>query len=504
MEPLLPIGIQLPERGRRTLLHDLHRQLRSAIVEGRLRPGLRLPSTRSIAEGYGVSRNTAVAAYDLLLSEGYIVARRGSGTEVAVTLPKAPSIPAIGKARSSRTQRVAPFWRSARTLSNESAPPAPRWAFRLGVPDAESFPTEIWRRLSIRESLSLRTTGSLEMDLQGRRALREAIARHVSFTRAVACVPEDIIVTAGAQQAFDLLARACVTPRRTCVALEDPGYPPLRTAFEAAGGKVVATPVDHDGLIVDKLPRDAHIVCVTPSHQFPLGCVLSTQRRAALLNFARTRNAVIIEDDYDGEFRYTDRPLDALQTLDRQESVFYVGTFSKSILPTLRLGYIVAPPWARPPLLAAKAVSGGPCCGLTQDILASLITGGHLARHVRKMQQVYRDRRQLLVDTLVRDLSRWLEPMPSAAGLHVAAALKVPLNDKAIEAAALREGIGVRALSAFSSRRSPPSGLAFGFGAIKDSDIAEGLAALSHVLASAMRANSHAGRHAAGHRSPAR
>jgi GntR family transcriptional regulator / MocR family aminotransferase len=488
MEPLLPIGIHLPERGRRTLLHDLHGQLRSAIVEGRLRPGLRLPSTRSIAETYGVSRNTAVAAYDLLLSEGYIVARRGSGTQVAVTLPKAPTAPMTGKARSSRVQRLVPFWRSARTLSSENAPPAPRWSFRLGVPDAESFPVEVWRRLSIRESRSMRTTEGLETDLQGRRALREAIARHVSFTRAVACAPEAIIVTAGAQQAFDLLARVLVMPRRTCVALEDPGYPPLRAAFEAACGKVVAIPVDHDGLVVDKLPRHTHIVCVTPSHQFPLGCVLSAQRRAALLDFAQTRNAVIIEDDYDGEFRYTDRPLDALQTVDRQESVFYVGTFSKSLLPTLRLGYIVAPPWARSALLAAKAVSEGSCCGLTQGVLASLITGGHLARHVRKMQQIYGQRRQVLIDTIQRDLSRWLEPIPSAAGLHVAAALKIPLSDEAIEAAALQQGIGVRALSAFSARRASRTGLAFGFGAIKEPGITEGLAVLRRVLSSASAA----------------
>ncbi len=333
----------------------------------------------------------------------------------------------------------------------------------------------------------MRTVEGLETDLQGLQALREAIARHVSFTRAVACVQEDIIVTAGAQQAFDLLARILVTPRRTCIALEDPGYPPLRAAFEAACGKVVAIPVDHDGLILDKVPCNADIVCVTPSHQFPLGCVLSAQRRAELLDFAQARNAVIIEDDYDGEFRYSDRPLDALQTLDRQESVFYVGTFSKSLLPTLRLGYIVAPPWARSPLLAAKAVSEGSCCGPTQGILASLITGGHLARHVRKMQQVYGHRRQVLIDTIHRDLSRWLEPIPSAAGLHVAAALKVPLSDKAIEAAALRQGIGVRALSAFSSRRSSPTGLAFGFGAIKASDIAQGLVTLSRVLATAIR-----------------
>jgi GntR family transcriptional regulator / MocR family aminotransferase len=486
MEPLLSIGIHL-SRATRTLLHDLHRQLRSAIVEGRLRPGLRLPSTRSIAATYGVSRNTAVAAYDLLLSEGYVVARRGSRTEVAAILPRAPTAQATRRSRSLRIQRVRPFWRSTGDVADAKNPLVPRWFFRLGVPDAEAFPVEVWRRLFIRESRSMRTAAGLATDLQGLPALREAIARHVSFTRAVSCAPENIIVTAGAQQAFDLLARMLVTPRRTCVALEDPGYAPLRAAFNAAGGKVMAVPVDHDGLVTSELPRNADIVCVTPSHQFPLGCVLSTQRRLELCDFARNRNAVIIEDDYDGEFRYTDRALDALQTLDRQESVFYVGTFSKSLLPTLRLGYIVTPPWARSPLLAVKAVSEGSCCGLNQAVLAALIAGGHLARHVRKMQRLYARRRQILLDLIQRDLSKWLEPIPSAAGLHIAAALRLPMSDTSIEVQSLRQGIGVRALSTFASRRSPSKGLVFGFGAINDADIAGGVGALRRLLTSSDR-----------------
>jgi GntR family transcriptional regulator/MocR family aminotransferase len=229
------------------------------------------------------------------------------------------------------------------------------------------------------------------------------------------------------------------------------------------------------------------IVCVTPSHQFPLGCVMSARRRAALLEFAQARGAVIIEDDYDGEFRFTDRPLDALQTLDRTESVFYVGTFSKCLLPTLRLGYVVAPPWARSSLIAAKVVSDGACCGLTQGAVATLIADGHLARHVRMMQHLYGQRRQTLLEILAREFSQWLAPIPSVAGLHISATLKRARSDKVIEAAALRDGIGVRALSAFCSHRSSLNGLVFGYGGISSPAIKEGLAGLRRVLSRASR-----------------
>ncbi len=210
---------------------------------------------------------------------------------------------------------------------------------------------------------TFRSTAHVETDVQGRLALREGIAQHVSFTRAVACTPEDIVVTAGARQAFELLARVLVTPRRTTVALEDPGYPPLRACFEAASAKVAAVPVDDEGLLVHRLPAQARIICVTPSHQFPLGCVLSARRRAALLEFARAHGAVVIEDDYDGEFRFEERPLDALQTLGPNlESVFYVGMISKTLMPALRcrLHRGAKRRRARPALIAAKSLPTDP------------------------------------------------------------------------------------------------------------------------------------------------
>src|SRR6185369_3292469 len=210
--------------------------------------------------------------------------------------------------------------------------------------------------------------------------------------------------------------------------------PPARFALSAAGARLAPVAVDSEGMVVSKLPRQARVVCVTPSHQFPLGCVLSTERRVALLELARSQGAVIIEDDYDGEFRFSGRPLDALQTLDRDECVFYVGTFSKSLFPAIRVGFIVAPSWARPALIAARQGSEGPHSVVAQESLADFINEGHLTRHVRKMRRVYAERRA----TLLEGLSQvpWLEPVPSVAGLHLAAFTRSGLDADALEARA--------------------------------------------------------------------
>jgi GntR family transcriptional regulator/MocR family aminotransferase len=379
MGPLMALPISLPQHGSRLLLRDLHRQLRAAITNGRLRPGARLPSTRALAANCGVSRNTAVAAYELLLSEGYVAARSGSGTRVADSLPLPPRTKAAASPPGN-DRRLNRVWRG-RTLAPPANPPAALpYCFQIGIPDPRSFPAAVWRRLSGRVLRSIRLQSPLAVDAQGQAPLRCEIARYVSFTRAVSCEADDVVVTAGAQQAFDLLARVLVTPGRTTVALEDPGYPPLRGSFLAAGAKVSAVPVDAEGLAVDRLPSQTRVICVTPSHQFPLGSVMSARRRGDLLDFAQARGAVVIEDDYDGEFRFGDRPLDALQTLDRAACVFYVGTFSKSLLPGIRLAYIVAPPWARPALVAAKALADGHCCTLIQDTLAALLAARAAAR----------------------------------------------------------------------------------------------------------------------------
>jgi GntR family transcriptional regulator/MocR family aminotransferase len=467
------------------LLISLRDQLRAAILDGRLKPGVRLPSTRALAEGLHIGRNTAVAAYELLLSEGYIVVRRGSGTAVAESLPERPK-PATGTTRRGLERRLNRYWRGRAPPQRENAIATPRFVFQVGVPDAANFPYDVWRRLGRRIERRLRGGFPLSSDPQGLPALREAIAQHVSFARAVACGAADIVVTAGARQAFDLLARVLTTSGRTTVAIEEPGYSPVREAFAAQGARIAPVPVDQEGLIVRNIPAEARVVCVTPSHQFPLGAVMSAPRRTSLLDLCSRRRAVIIEDDYDGEFRFADRPLDALQTLDRMRSVFYVGTFSKSLLPDLRLGYVVAPPWALGALVAAKQVADGQCCATTQATVALLIRDGHLARHIRKMQRIYRGRRDRLLEGLRSGFDRWLEVLPSVAGLHVAARLK-SLGEESVIARARDAGVGIGALRPYYAKKPTMRGLMFGFGNVDERAIDEGLELFRASIASRFR-----------------
>ena len=482
MEPVFGLPLSIPARNSGERLQALHGQLRAAILEGRLQPGLRLPSTRALADSCGVSRNTAMAAYDLLLSEGYINARQGAGTYVADVLPDLTSRRVSRERHSSSDRRLSAFWRQSAETLNPVRPGPLRFDFRLGVPDIGYFPMDVWRRLSSRALRAYAKTPLGYGDPHGRPALREAIARYVSFARAVACQADDITVTAGAQQAFDLLARILVTPDRTVVAVENPGYLPVRAVFAAAGAKIVPVPVDEEGLIVERLPAGAGVVCVTPSHQFPLGSAMSARRRAALLEFAHARGAVVIEDDYDAEFRFGGRSLDALQTLDRTESVFYVGTFSKSLFPALRLGFAVVPPWARQALGAAKRCADSHSAPLVQEALAAFITEGHLARHVRRMRRVYGARREALLSGLQSQFSRWLEPVPAVAGLHLAALAKGSVDIQALAESAAEREVGVYPVDRFRVGKGGTPGLVFGYGALDERGIVAGLARLRRVF----------------------
>jgi GntR family transcriptional regulator/MocR family aminotransferase len=266
------------------------------------------------------------------------------------------------------------------------------------------------------------------------------------------------------------------------VAVEDPGYPPMRVAFAAAGARIVPVGVDEEGLLVDSLPASLGVICVCPSHQFPLGITMSKRRRAALVDFARRHGSVIVEDDYDGEFRFGDNPLQSLRASDAADVVFYVGTFSKCMLPSLRLGFVVVPDWARRTLVAAKNCLDWHCSTPLQTGVSAFIAEGHLARHVRKMRQIYSRRRQLLYALLRRDFSDWLEPIPSLYGMHVAAWARDGVDlDAAVQALAGRS-VKIHTLGRYHLRQSPHSGLVFGYGAVDLPEIERGLAELQGVL----------------------
>jgi GntR family transcriptional regulator / MocR family aminotransferase len=486
MEPVFPFDIELPARGEGLRMQALHQQLRAAILDGRLAPGHALPSTRQAAAGLGLGRNTVVHAYDLLMAEGYVLQRPGAKAVVAELAAVRRSTKAARPIRTAATadSLINPMW-AAPALQREAPRQLPERCFRLGVPEHRLFPHETWRRLVARSLRDWSRRPFAYPPTQGVPALREAIAQHLAFARAVACVPDDVVVTSGAQQAFDLLARLLVMPGQTVVAVEEPGYPPLRAAFLAAGARLLPVPVDDEGMVVERLPPEAKLISVTPSHQSPTGVALSLRRRMALLAFAREHGAVVLEDDYDGEFRFGARPLDALQTLDRDGRVFYIGTFTKSLFPSLRKGFVVAPGWAREPLLRVKHCADSHCDTITQNALADFIRDGHLARHVRRMRPVYAERREALQAGLRKELADWLEPIPCEAGLHLAARVRDPRQGPAIVAAMRQHTPGAQAIAEYAMHpRQVPWALTFGYGVIDADQIGPALRRLRRAMPS--------------------
>lgn len=462
----MPFDLQLPPPRTAHLARALQRELRSAILGGRLADGFELPSSRTLAQALAIGRNTVIAAYERLVAEGH--ARALPGARLRVVGPRQ----APGSGRAARAQaptlrhldaRLAPAWRSAPpAVAASNVSPQ---AFRTGVPDHRHFDHATWRRLLARAQREAARQPFLYGPAQGLWALREAIGGHIAFTRAVACSADDLLVTAGAQQAFDLLARVLVTPGRTRVAVEDPGYPPARAAFLAAGARLVPVPVDDNGLRVDRVPDGVRVILVTPSHQWPTGAVMSGARRRALLQRARAIGAVVIEDDYDGEFLFGAQAPDALQTLDDDGRVFYVGTFSKCLFPTLRQGFLVAPPWALGALVEARHAADSHGDSVTQAALAAFIAEGHLARHIRRMRPIYAARHHALAAALQAHAGRWVRVLPGEAGLSLAVQLHDAAHQNALRAAAAEHLPGALPLAACTLGRRPRAGCLIGYGA---------------------------------------
>jgi GntR family transcriptional regulator/MocR family aminotransferase len=475
--------LHLRLEGSKDLSGQIHRQIRTAILDGRLERGSRLPPTRELARRLAVSRNTVGLAYGWLTSEGLLSGRAGAGSFVE-------AVPAPG-ARSRKAGEVAlplrEIWSRMHGPFDGLAPPKP-YDFRGGLPDVRLFPFDEWRRLAARELRASAHTVSYGATA-GHPKLRAAIARHVGVARGVLASAEDVFITHGAQQAIDFVGRLFIEPG-TRVAVEEPGYPIPRLLFESLGARIAAVRVDTEGMDVAALPDDTRLVYVTPSHQFPLGMPMSHARRAALLSWAERRNAVVIEDDYDSEFRFSGRPLETLQAMDRNGRVIYVGSFSKTMLPALRLGFLIAPASLHAALNAVSYVTQWHCQWPAQAALARFIEEGLLARHIRKMRREYTARHDRIADRLAGDFAEWLEVLPSIVGMHLCATLRRSSRrfERDVADRARQAGLGLHRLSSFYAGDSARPGLVLGYGAIPMSRIDEGLRRLRSCFIAAAQA----------------
>jgi GntR family transcriptional regulator/MocR family aminotransferase len=464
--------------GRNDLTGEIYRQLRRAILDGRLPPGGRLPPTRELARRLNVSRTTVEVAYDRLTGEGFITARVGSGTFVSEGIASRAGRP--GPAGGALRPR--PLWDDV-VVTTVFDKPA-EFDFRTGIPDATLFPYQSWRRLLVRQLRPAAVGDGSYGDPAGHPGLRLAIARHVGLARGVQAGAAEVVVTNGTQQAVDVVARVLLAPGDR-VAVESPGYGPPRRLMASLGAEVVGVPVDDQGLVVEAIPPRTRLVYVTPSHQFPLGMAMSLSRRLALLAWAERHDAAIVEDDYDSEFRYGGRPIEPLQTLDPSGRVIYVGSFSKTLLATLRLGFLVAPASLAAALRAAKYLADWHTPLPTQAAQADIIDQGLFARHLRRMRAVYQQRHQRIMELLDDRFADHLKPVPSAAGLHVAATAptSTPEEVQAVLDRASAAGVRVQPLSMFDV--GPPSqpGIVLGYGAVPTTDIEEGLSRLRRCFA---------------------
>ncbi|MDO7902535.1 PLP-dependent aminotransferase family protein [Pseudomonas sp. K1(2024)] len=454
--------------GGKGLADQLYQQLHEAIERGHLAVGTQLPPTRLLAEQLQVSRKTVAEAYARLGADGLLSAVVGRGTFVcAHPQSRERELQPVTLAAADTLER----WYRRAPLLGRSALQAPsRYDFVGGLSAKAQFPFDQWRaclHYALRRS---QHHSERQVPAQGLGELRAAIAQHVAFARGVQCTAADVLVCNGAQQALDLIARVLIEPG-TCVAMEDPGYPPARHLFQALGARVQSVAVDAEGLCVEQIAEGTRLIYATPSHQFPLGMPMSQTRRHALLARAAELGALVIEDDYDCEFRYQGPDSDALQRLDRHGLVAYVGTFSKTLLPELRLGYAVLPPAVLRAACVAKHLSDWHSPSLTQWALARFIDEGHLSRHIRRCHALYTARRERLLARLEGDLAPWLRAVPASAGFHLSALAAPGVDIELLVRLARQVEVGLYSLAPFFVETPVRPGLLMGFGAIERLDI---------------------------------
>ena len=474
----LTLNLRQPHQ---TLTSWLYAELRAAILEGRLGPGARLPASRDFAGQYGLSRGTVVSVFERLQSEGYTSCRVGVGTWVNRVAAPSPNRqvkkpPAYINRVISAYVRPKPFVDLPFTKGIRP--------FRIGNPDIFKFPAELWGRIAADRTRKFRSWLNTEEDKRGYRPLRDAIAEYLRTSRGVRCSSEQIIVVSGIQQALDMLARLLLK-QHDPIWMEDPGYFGATVAFDGVGAKIIPVPVDEEGLSVSagkKICPHARGVYLTPAHQFPLGVTMSLERRIAVLRWASSTGAFVIEDDYDSEYRFEGLPAPALQSLDTHSNVIFIGSFSKTMFPSLRMGYIVLPPTLVDYFLAFRYRTDFRNSSFDQAVLCDFITAGHLARHLRRMRNLYARRLAALIEGGKEHLSGVLELSTVRAGLYTIGFLTNGMTSRRAEKLAAAQGIEVLAVDRYTFRRPDPKGLLIGFAGYDEAAIHEGLIRLSRAL----------------------
>ncbi len=468
------------------LYRQIYSRVRGAILSGQLESGERLPSTRALAQQLGVSRTTVLTAYEQLLAEGYVTGRVGAGTSVAdIAIEKRPRRRGDHGRGGHLSRRGAKIARQINVPEDSRVAAAnPLYAFRVGVPALDEFPYGLWARLLARRArYSLRSLADYQA-FAGYQPLRKAIASQLAVSRGIDCDAEQIVMFAGAQAALDLAARVLLDPG-DAVWMEEPGHLGVRGVLVGAGAKCVAVPVDAEGLdVAAGIARhpQARLAFVTPSRQFPLGVPMSFARRLALLEWARDAKAWVLEDDYDSEYRYRGRPIEALHALDSDGRVIYVGTFSKLLFPSLRIGYLVVPPELVDAFIAARRFSDMHPPTLEQAALTDFIVDGHFGRHIRRMRTLYAERSAALVEGAAQTAGGMIRIVPPAAGMHVVGWLPDGFDAAEISRHAAALGIEARPLSLYCAEHTTRSGLVLGYGAVDTGRITGALRKLTKAI----------------------
>ena len=456
-----------------------------AILNGHLRRASRLPATRDLAAQYGLSRPTIVNAFDQLRSEGYVEGKVGSGTYVSQTLPDELLHAPKALSRPSKRRRKLTLSAYARRLQPLRRADSPRIrAFRGNLPALHEFPTALWAQVASRRLRRVPASLLAGGEALGYRPLREAVAEYLNTSRGVKCSPDQVLIISGVQEALNRAAHLLLDPGDK-VWMEEPGYPGATLAFRSVGGDVCSVPVDSEGLNLEagiKRWPAPRMVYVTPGHQFPLGVTMSLRRRLSLLEWARRARVIIFEDDYDSEYRYSGRPIPALQGLDKSSVVIFAGSFSLVLFPSLRLGYVVVPPDMVDIFAAAASVSTHHPPLIDQAILCDFIREGHFARHVRRMRQLYAERLSVLIRSARARLGGLLEIGDVEAGLRTVGWLRHGISAERVAEAAAKHDVEVVPLSRYGYGRSPRNGLVLGFAAVDARELRRGVEGLARVL----------------------